>query len=129
MLAVCGTTEDWLLQSAAAMCSQLPCEIEEEDGELPYELPAPWPDRELMTWVIRAKGGDIDGLWAVGVGSTKLLRRRAAKLALAITAEHEDDMLQPLVKRFARLREELQDQAPEASSALSFLSSTSLRFI
>ena len=118
MLAVCGTTEDRLLQTAAALCSSLPCEdLEEEDGDLPYELPAPWPARQLMTWVIRAKGGDIDGLWAVGVGSTKLLRRRAAKLALAITAQHSEE-LEALVQRAERLRKELlcRQQAPEASN-------------
>lgn len=33
-----------------------------------------------------AIGGQLDGLWAVGVGSKKVARRRAAKLALVISA-------------------------------------------
>ena len=46
----------------------------------------PWSDQGLTSHVAYAIGGQLDGLWAVGVGSKKVARRRAAKLALVISA-------------------------------------------
>ena len=57
------------------------CEEVEFMRDWRYPVQIPW---ESLAHVVHVVAGDLTGLWVLGVGSRKQVRRRAGKLALAV---------------------------------------------
>eukprot|EP00434_Breviolum_minutum_P011729 symbB.v1.2.010349.t1/scaffold675.1/size173442/7 len=111
VLAILGHDEkNLLLQNASDMFQCLPMTDSKEEEDIQDSgSKCPW-GREIPSHVIVVIGGVFDGLWAVGAGSRKRARIRAAKVALAGSViqlrkigagfeERYSEMLHPLVER------------------------------
>ncbi|CAK9112888.1 Uncharacterized protein SCF082_LOCUS52338 [Durusdinium trenchii] len=101
--------KDPLLQMSFTLSSKFSVEEVEfmRDWQYPVRVPGQW---EGLPHVVHVVAGDLKGLWVLGVGSRKVTRRRAGKLALAVMEKalnsgqfvgngEIDEQLQSLVER------------------------------
>lgn len=116
VLAIVGANEkDPILQQAVSWCNNLPCiKVQEHEDFQTWcaaQVRGPWSDRGWTSHVAFAVGGEIDGLWAIGAGTKKLARKRAARLALLVAERAQrhgagpQDPLWDLVERAKQLLE------------------------
>eukprot|EP00913_Durusdinium_trenchii_P024687 g23174.t1 len=100
---------------AVSWCNNLPCiKVQEHEDFQTWraaQVRGPWSDRGWTSHVAFAVGGEIDGLWAIGAGTKKLARKRAARLALLVAERAQrhgagpQDPLWDLVERAKQLLE------------------------